>query len=258
MKRQARKTLSLVLLVAVTGWGTTTGSTNDEAVRQPRQAVAQWVKELGNDSFIQRDFAGRQLIRLGAVAIEPLVETARGQDDTAASAAIEVLRHLALNDLDDVGTAAHRGLAQLSTTDTPVMASRQPRIAEALQLSERRVACIVSALEGHIERDDSLAIVGLEVHNDRFTDQHAAMLPRLTQLRRLDLRDCHITDASTKAISQLADLQELNLSDTDVTASGLQPLTALPSLTTLSIYRISLSPDERQQLQSELPDCDIR
>jgi hypothetical protein len=125
-------------------------------------------------------------------------------------------------------------------------------------VADRRIAGIITQHGGQIERDETLAITGVVIHDQGFSDEQAILLTRLAQLQRLDLRETGVSDTAVDAIRGLSRLQELNLSDTSVTSIGLQRLTPLKSMTRLSIYRLPLSPEEQQTLQSLLPDCEIR
>lgn len=254
MIRQIRDWTS-VALVIISG---TVLAADEQAADRPPSEIGRWIQELGSDSFVQRDFAGRQVLRVGTPAIAPLVGVAGGEDAVAAQTAIGLLARVARDDRGAMGTAAHRGLSQLAGAAKSLSPEHREVIRQAVRAADRRIAGIITSRGGRIERDESLAIIGVQVQDERFTDQQVALLARLPQLRRLDLRETLISDDAIETILTLPELEELNLTDTTVSGEALQRLAPLKSLKKLSIYRLQVSPDQLRDAQAVLPECEIR
>lgn len=220
--------------------------------------IDEWIAALNSESFVRRDFASQRLITLGEAAVAPLLQTAGGERDTAAQSAVCSLQQLALDERDAVATAAHQGLVALLRRKAPLSGVRRRQVSEAVRRSERAVAAVITTVGGTTERDESLMVRVLQVNDDRFGDRQALLLPRLTELVQLDVRDSQITNAAIESIRTLRNLEELNLADTAVSGTGLLRLTSLNKLKKLTIYRLSVTAEEFDQLKVALPDCDIR
>lgn len=221
------------------------------------QGIQPWVADLDSESFIQRDFAARRILRSGATAVRPLLDFTRSGSETGAAVAIDLLGRLAVGSDFSTGALAHRALLQLCDDQVLSRALRQHAM-RAIRTSERYVAGRLVSLGARIERNESLAIVAVQVNSETFSDQHTKLISRLESLRRVDLRSCRITDRSIEDILAFAQLTELNVADTRISSEGLLQLTSLQSLSKLTLYRLPVSHASLNLLKERLPGCDIR
>ena len=127
----------------------------------------------------------------------------------------------------EVGNAVMFALMRLGQADD---------LAAIKQIVEReRRASELSPTEALYQVDALGFISELDFREFKLSDQDAAVLTRLWQLRRLDLSDTNIDDDQLAGCPSWGALTELNLSGTTVTGTGLKHLKAVPNLSSLEL-----------------------
>lgn len=84
-----------------------------------------------------------------------------------------------------------------------------------------------------------------------------ANLPKMKNLRQLNLSQTAVTDAGLDAVARLENLEWLNLYDTAVTDAGIAKLKGLTKLEKLYLWNSKATPDGAAALQKELPNLEI-
>jgi hypothetical protein len=97
----------------------------------------------------------------------------------------------------------------------------------------------------------------LNLDKTQVTDVGLTNLRGLTALQSLSLNGTRITDAGLKNVEELKTLKELSLNKTQITDAGLESLKGLKSLRNLSLEDTKVTPDGAWKLQQFLPDCRI-
>ena len=82
-------------------------------------------------------------------------------------------------------------------------------------------------------------------------------LPKMTNLRKLDLNQTAITDAGLDAVAQLEHLEWLNLYGTAVTDAGIAKLKTLTKLKKLYLWNSKATPAGAEALREELPELEV-
>lgn len=226
------------------GFSTSSTDTADRLIRQ-----------LAGSSFIQRDWAARQLMSCGP-SIVPRLEAAV-QHDPVGEPALALLTRLSESRNSVMAAAAARSIASLREKSPKLPPEISRSVEAAYQNSIRDCLAQLVVLGAVITRDSEQQVTHLQVKSDSFDDRHLRLLPSLTTLLSLDLRDTRITDAGLRNLSPLTGLVRLNLSDTQVTGSGLRELKALPNLKHVIAYRIDVTPADREWLREHLPGTTI-
>ena len=79
----------------------------------------------------------------------------------------------------------------------------------------------------------------------------------LPHLREVAIEGVPITSATIKEVAKLKNLQSLSITHTNVGDEALPYIVSLQKLEKLSIYGTKISPDGRESLKNELPNCEI-
>lgn len=82
-------------------------------------------------------------------------------------------------------------------------------------------------------------------------------LPKMTNLKKLNLSQTAITDKGLDAVAQLKDLEWLNLYGTEVTDAGIMKLKSLTKLEKIYLWNSKATPAGGEALQKELPQVEI-
>jgi hypothetical protein len=155
------------------------------------------VRQMGSDSFTERQKASKALEAIGEPALETLRKAAKDGDAEIRRRATELVR-----------TIEDRRAAQ----------------------GRARALAIVRRRGGRCEIDkDSPGkpVVRVILFKTRVTDDEVRQLKWLSRLRYLDLAGTDVTDACLDDLRELRELQFLDLSGTKVTGAGLIDLRKL-------------------------------
>jgi uncharacterized membrane protein len=84
-----------------------------------------------------------------------------------------------------------------------------------------------------------------------------AHLPKMSNLRKLNLSQTSITDKGLDAVAQLSNLEWLNLYETGVTDAGLAKLKGLTNLKKVYLWNSKATPEGGKALMKELPNLEV-
>ena len=84
-----------------------------------------------------------------------------------------------------------------------------------------------------------------------------AHLPKMSNLRKLNLSQTSITDKGLDAVAQLSNLEWLNLYGTEVTDAGLAKLKGLTKLEKVYLWNSKATAEGGKALQKELPNLEV-
>ena len=82
-------------------------------------------------------------------------------------------------------------------------------------------------------------------------------LPKMKNLKRLDLSDMEIGSGSLEAVAQLPNLEWLNLHNTEVTDEGLLKLKTLSKLKKVYLWNSMATPEGGEALRKEIPELEF-
>jgi hypothetical protein len=107
------------------------------------------------------------------------------------------------------------------------LAPKTPPPAEPLAALQQMKAEVAKGADGRV--------TGLRLDPHHTTDVTLALLPKVPNLERLDVRRCPITDAGLGHLAGLTGLKALDLSDCEFTDAGLSSLAGLTNLESLNL-----------------------
>lgn len=90
------------------------------------------------------------------------------------------------------------------------------------------------------------------------TDDGICWIPKLNDLRRLDLWCPNVTDQAMPYLADLTELRQLDLYSTQISDDGLEHLRGLKNLTDLNVRDTNVTIQGAASLQRALPNCKIR
>jgi Leucine-rich repeat (LRR) protein len=85
----------------------------------------------------------------------------------------------------------------------------------------------------------------------------AAELPKMANLKKLDLSQTQIGDAAMDSVAKLEGLEWLNLYGTQVTDAGIMTLKGLGNLKKIYLWQSKATPEGAKALQAELPGLEV-
>jgi len=104
----------------------------------------------------------------------------------------------------------------------------------------------------------SEAIVSLQLGSTSVSEGAVMeQLPKMKNLKKLNLSQTSITDAGLDAVAELKDLEWLNLFGTQVTDEGIMKLKSLTKLQKVYLWDSKATPEGGAALQRELPQAEI-
>lgn len=104
----------------------------------------------------------------------------------------------------------------------------------------------------------STALTSVKLGSTSITEETiAAELPKMANLRKLDLSQTQVGDAVLDAVAQLEGLEWLNLYGTQVTDAGLMKLKGLGNLKKVYLWQSKATADGAKALKVELPSLEV-
>ncbi len=259
MKRRL-SSIAMTAMVVIASGASRGVMADDTAVRsvpsvELSSETEQLIEHLDSASFIQRDWAARQLMSRGASVVPQLESAIRHERGT--EALLTLLARMSQSNDPDMAASSLRTIASLRDETTRLSAATRTSVETAYRDSIRVSLAQLTLLGAVVTRDEEQNIIHLQVRSDQFGDRQLLLLSPLTALHSLDLRDTQITNAGLKHLKSLTALVSLNVSDTQVTSPGLRELVPLQSLKQLIAYRIDVLPADLDWLREHLPGIRI-
>lgn len=211
-----------VVLLAGLGFTTACAEEGEPSTQQ----IAQWIEELGDQSFAARDSASRELVKSGEAAIEAVAAAAVGDSLEVTVRVIRILEELSSPADSPAAGSAKQALAKLAASKHPAVALRARMALRASQLR------IVAALERSGARVSSSGdrIVSVNFDAAKTLGPNLRLLHELPDLEHLSFSTTLMNDAGLAELQGLPRLRALNLYRSRVGDSGLKHLATLPSL----------------------------
>jgi hypothetical protein len=209
------------------------------------QQVAEWVRALDSDVFLEREEATEHLIGAGNTAIDQLAKLdLPAQNLEVLTRGIHVLQQLALADDVQIEDSARTLLEKLAESKNPTAARRAESTLGALN-SLRQERTIAQLKELNVRVSTNTTQVGLvlvqEVPtveiDDTFsgTAEDLKRLKYLEDVRLVQLSGEKIDDEVLRRVAEIKSLQFLKVKWAKVTNAGLEPFAALPELQHVSV-----------------------
>lgn len=117
-----------------------------------------------------------------------------------------------------------------------------------------------SMTDDHFSKLGSIyeSLISLQLGSTSVTEAALeAHLPKMFNLRKLNLSQTSITDKGLDAIAQLSNLEWLNLYGTEVTDAGIAKLKGLTKLEKVYLWNSKATPEGGKALQKELPNLEV-
>jgi hypothetical protein len=189
--------------------------------------VARMVRQLGSETFSEREAASRALDALGEPALPALREAVHSPDLEVRRRAAELLR------------------------DIETRADARERTAAIRALTEA-----VTKLGGRCKPGvDALGrpAVSVDLSNTAVTDADLGRLRGWAVVRELDLSRTNLTDKGLRHLREAAGLEALSLLGLRITDEGLEHLFGLHSLAQLTLDSTAVTAETCQRLSRALP-----
>ena len=104
----------------------------------------------------------------------------------------------------------------------------------------------------------STALTSIKLGSTSISEETvAAELPKMENLKKLDLSQTQIGDAALDAVAKLEGLEWLNLYGTQVTDAGLMKLKGLGNLKKIYLWQSKATPEGAEALKAELPGLEV-
>ena len=191
------------------------------------ERVSRAIDQLGADQYADRESASSQLAAMGIVAVEQLVQAARGNDSEVAARAVDALRAMLRQDDSQLSNKAEAALESIAEQGNLAVA-QQAEVALDFFDAAQAVSARKKLEElGALFSDTGLSGLRLEITEDwkgdsrslklvtrlqkvvhlslfglQLTERDAVTLGRLRGIERLDLYGVGLSDAAIKQLKQ--------------------------------------------------------
>ena len=200
------------------------------------ERVSRAIDQLGADQYADRESASSQLAAMGIVAVEQLVQAARGNDSEVAARAVDALRAMLRQDDSQLSNKAEAALESIAEQGNPAVA-QQAEVALDFFDAAQAVSARKKLEElGALFSDTGLSGLRLEIAEDwkgdsrslklvtrlqkvvhlslfglQLTERDAVTLGRLRGIERLDLYGVGLSDAAIKQLKQRLKETEIDI-----------------------------------------------
>lgn len=261
MLRDSLRVFAIAVLgsLLLSASGVTSTSFADEPNAKP-PTPAHWVKQLGHDEYLRREYATRELIKAGEAAVPALSEAIRSGDLETTTLSIRVLSDVALAQSPNQEDGAWGALRDLSVNST---GSRQSIARNAVaEIEDQRESDAYEALENagvYIGHDDfavgALTSNKMLVRIDDSWNGNTEVTGWLRWVRGiqfLSLRGKAVTAEVINNAVRMPDLHTIGLIDAKATLPMLQGLEKLKRINSLEIRYVTLD-EETTDMIAGLP-----
>jgi hypothetical protein len=215
-----------------------------------QEAIANWVRELDANEFLQRETAMLRLIEAGPAALPALQPVLAGGSLEAISRALFIVRQLGLSPDPATQEQAATLLTDLAQRqEAPVLARRAAAaLAELVQQRSAQALAELEALGARRTQRESLVVLGAGlaveepalslIVDDAFrgTDDDLRRLRWLAEVRVVVLRGARARDTWVTAAAMVPQLEELHLYEAAISPQGLAPLASCANLRQVGVY----------------------
>ena len=200
------------------------------------ERVSRAIDQLGADQYADRESASSQLAAMGIVAVEQLVQAARGNDSEVAARAVDALRAMLPQDDSQLSNKAEAALESIAEQGNLAVA-QQAEVALDFFDAAQAVSARKKLEElGALFSDTGLSGLRLEIAEDwkgdsrslklvtrlqkvvhlslfglQLTEKDAVTLGRLRGIERLDLYGVGLSDAAIKQLKQRLKETEIDI-----------------------------------------------
>lgn len=219
-----------------------------------KQAVMQWVEDLGSREFDARQNAHEQLVQAGEAAISEVaraVAAGKPGDVERTSRCLNVLATIASTE----GPAAATALEALRDLAEGESRSRQAGKlhAELIKTDKERALEALAAVGARVSQNEAGDVRSVTAHLGAFTDREMKLLTAFPRMTTLFMTCENVTDRGFRKLNQLPGLQSLYLMKVDD-----EDLVEIGKLLTLTRLSISASPDLSDQGLASLATLKLR
>jgi len=238
----------------------------EPAASAPPRQIAQWIRQLNAERFVDREVATERLIAAGAASVGPTLAAVAENNLEVTTRAVYVLQELALCPDDEASAAAHAALEKIAEPRLTSAARRARTTLDRLDaihqeraLGElKRLGAVVS------DRQADLGFGLIEGYVIEFSEGWQGQLQDLARLRWLRdageviLQGPQVTDEWLPYVAAMTGLPVLTVKRAHVSDEGLKHLLALKELTVLTLMYVPLTDRAVDQLQGLLGVSKLR
>lgn len=223
----------------------------------PPEQIAQWIRQLNADRFVDREVATERLIAAGAAAVSPTLAAVAENNLEVTTRGVYVLQELALSPEDEVSAAAHAALEKIAAPRLTSAARRARVTLDRLDLvrQERALGELkrLGAIVGDRQADLGFGLIeGYVIELNESWQGQPQDLGRLRWLRdagELILQGPQVTDEWLKHVAPMTGLPMLTVKRAQVTDDGLKHLATMKELTVLSLMYVPITDRAVDHLQ---------
>jgi hypothetical protein len=241
--------LAVVLAAGPSISDTAAPSSGTKTESVPAGQVAQWVRDLNSDRFIDREVATEKLIEAGEVSVSPLVESLADNNLEVTTRAIYILQELALSVEPQTEMAARAALEKIAEPRVTSVARRAQTALDRLdEIRQDRALADLKRLGAIItDRQSAVGFGVVDQYVIKFDDRWRGEVRDLARLRwlrnigELIFEGPRVTDAWLQHLPDQNGLAVLTIKRASITDEGLRHLKAGKELETLSLLYVPIS-----------------
>ncbi len=189
------------------------------------ERVSRAIDQLGADQYADRESASSQLATMGIIAIEQLVQAARGNDSEVAARAVDALRAMLRQDDSQLSNKAEAALESIAEQGNLAVA-QQAEVALDFFDAAQAVSARKKLEElGALFSDTGLSGLRLEIAEDWKGDSRSLKLvTRLQKVVHLSLFGLQLTEKDAVTLGRLRGIERLDLYGVGLSDAAIQQL----------------------------------
>lgn len=189
------------------------------------ERVSRAIDQLGADQYADRESASSQLATMGIIAVEQLVQAARGNDSEVAARAVDALRAMLRQDDSQLSNKAEAALESIAEQGNLAVA-QQAEVALDFFDAAQAVSARKKLEElGALFSDTGLSGLRLEIAEDWKGDSRSLKLvTRLQKVVHLSLFGLQLTEKDAVTLGRLRGIERLDLYGVGLSDAAIQQL----------------------------------